>query len=392
MKWSLYATGLLGVLLFLGIACAPIDPPTTTGRSASKPTPDSSPAATNSAAPPPTSMGNDPHQVRLQAAITQVRKREVRVDHGFWTVFHAILGLGPKTVTLLNPATQERVNALDYIAKGGEVRGLSFLPREHGLDVQTAGGPHEQWVAQGHQDQFAAEMAQWRVSADLKFVVNTREYRFLDFVRHTKMRASLRKKQELSWAILVIGEYLGTNLSWTNDSGEALRFEDLVRYELDQPMDGAACGGTHRLFGLSWVYHLHRQKGGEITGVWKDLADNAERHKKLARGYQNADGSFSTNFFRDRGDARDQQLRMNTTGHTLEWLALALTDAELKEEWVQRAADRLALMFLEIERSGMESGSLYHAIHGLLMYYARVYGPEWLGDLAPPMALLPKGA
>jgi len=35
----------------------------------------------------------------------------------------------------------------------------------------------------------------------------------------------------------------------------------------------AACGGTHRLFGLSWVYHLHLQKGGKTEGVWRAIAD-----------------------------------------------------------------------------------------------------------------------
>ena len=41
-------------------------------------------------------------------------------------------------------------------------------------------------------------------------------------------------------------------------------------------------------------------------------------------------------------------------------------------------------MFLDIQNAPMEGGTLYHAVHGLLLYYARVYGPEKLGPLAPP--------
>jgi hypothetical protein len=77
------------------------------------------------------------------------------------------------------------------------------------------------------------------------------------------------------------------------------------------------------------------------------------------------------------------QLRMNTSGHIFEWLALSLTDAELKEQWMQDAANALTMMFFDIQGSAMESGTLYHAVHGLLIYYARVYGPEKLGPQNP---------
>ena len=85
-----------------------------------------------------------------------------------------------------------------------------------------------------------------------------------------------------------------TDIAWTNNLGEKVRFEELVRYELDQPMDIAACGGTHRLFGLTWAYHLHRAKGKPATGVWKDVADKIALYKKQAREFQNrADGAIT---------------------------------------------------------------------------------------------------
>jgi hypothetical protein len=312
-------------------------------------------------------------------AIDQVRHRDLLTTHGFWTIFHGILGLGP-SVELYNPDTKQRINAVDYICNGGDVRSMRFLPTEDGLDVETGA---EQFVSQGHQDQFIAEMTQWGMPIDRRFRVLGKDYTFIDFVRHCQMRARTTQHQELSWTILVLGQYLGTDIRWTNRAGEALTFEDLLRYELDQPMDTAACGGTHRLFDMTWVYHLHLQKGGKTEGVWKDVAAMIARHKELARQYQNADGSLSTNFFRGPGDARDRQLRMNTTGHTIEWLALAMTDAELRQSWMENAVNALALMFLEIQNADMESGSLYHATHGLLLYYARVFGPAWLGPNAP---------
>jgi hypothetical protein len=278
------------------------------------------------------------------------------------------------------PGTKQRVKALDYIAGGGELRGLRFLLTPHGVDVETQPGT---FISQGHQDQFVAEMVQWGVKPDKKFLVGGREVPFQAFLELTKARASVKARQELEWALLIIGEHFGTDARWTNNVGEALTFEDLLRAELDKPLTGAACGGTHRLFGLSWVYHRHLLKGKRPDGIWKEVAERTAEHKKLARRLQNPDGTFSTEFFRGRGNARDAKLRLNTTGHIFEWLALALSDAELHEGWVQEAANALSLMILEAQAAPLDGGSLYHAVHGLIIYHHRVYGADKLGRKPP---------
>lgn len=376
--WIGLAVGALAAIVCA--SCAPVDSPTVATKSLEE-----------SELPPPERLELTPSPLppgprpRIEAAIDNVRSREMLTTNGFWTVFHGILGLGPKAVTLRNPETGAHVNAVDYICNGGTVRGMQFISTKWGLDVQT--GP--QFVGQGHQDQFIAEMAQWGMPADRTFLVFGKEYTFMDFVRHAQARAQLTTNQELSWAILVIGQYLGTDITWTNGHGEQLHFEDLVRYELDQPIENAACGGTHRLFGLSWVLHLHLSKGGTKEGVWKDIAAKTAQYRDLAHKYQNPDGSFSTSFFRGPGNDPDRQLRINSTGHTLEWLSLALSTEELKQQWVQDAANALALMILDIQGQPMEGGTLYHAVHGLIIYYARVYDHHWLGELDPFLILPP---
>jgi hypothetical protein len=364
-----------------GVTCAPVDEPPpdeTRGPRAMAPGAGRTPSL-----PPPVASGS--LQARIEAAIEQTRKRDLLITNGFWTIFHGILGLGP-SVPLFDPKTNDRVNALDYLAAGGEIRGLRFLPTADGLDVETRPG---MFISQGHQDQFVAEMVQWGVSPGKRFVVGGKDYTFMDFLRHSKARASARQRQELEWAILIIGQHFGTDISWKNNAGEYVDFKDLLRQELDKPLTTAACGGTHRLFGLSWCYYLHLRRGGKADGIWKEVAERLADCKRTARRLQNPDGSFSTDFFKGRGNARDMQLRINTTGHIFEWLALALTDAELQEPWVQEAANALAMMFLEIQSQPMEGGSLYHAAHGLIIYHSRVWGAEKLGPLAPPVPLPP---
>lgn len=337
--------------------------------------------------PPPKLDSFEHLRTRVKAAIEQVHARELYTTNAFWTVFHGILGMGLEKATLKDLKTGTKVNAIDYICDGGEVRGLQFLPTPHGLDVMTANMQSLEGVAQGHQDQFIAEMAQWGMPSTRKFKVAGKDFTFDDFIRHSTMRASVTKNQELSWAIIIISQFHGTDYAWTNSHGEKLRFEDVVRYEINAPTDPAACGGTHRLFGFTWAYHLHTKKGGAKTGVWADTAAKIEEYKELAKKYQSrVDGSLSTEYFKGPGKNPDPQVRISTTGHIVEWLALALTDEELREPWMQDAVNALVQMMLEMKAEPIESGALYHAVHGLQLYYDRVFGTP-----APYLPLPPRG-
>ncbi len=369
-------------LLALAWGCAPTEDPAVSERKDDlKVLPLPTPVDVPKPLPVPEGLSD-----RIQTAVKSVRDRDLLTTNSFWTVFHGILGIGPD-VMLVNPDTKARTNAVEYICKGGEIRGLQFLPTRHGLDVRT--GPI--FEGQGHQDQFIAEMAQWGMPIDTKFIVGGKDFTYEDFVRHSLARVSLHANQELSWAILIISQYRSTNLTWTNEAGETLRFEDIVRYELDQPIDSAACGGTHRLFGLTWAYHLHMNRGGQQTGVWNDVVAKIEQQKKRARQYQNTDGSFSTKYLAGPGQAKEVQPRIGSTGHVLEWLSLALSNAELRETWVQDAANALSLLILDNQDQSIESGAMYHAAHGLQIYQARLSGAKGIGTTKFMVPLLAEG-
>jgi hypothetical protein len=327
---------------------------------------------------------------RIDATLESVHRRRLSKTNGFWTIFHGILGMGPEQTELLDRTTNTRYKAIDYIRDGRHVvRGLEFVRMgEAGWEVQTQPGTG---VGQGHQDQFVAEMTQWSMPLDKEFTFEDKKFTFADFARYSKARASIKAKQELSWAILIIGQYYGTDITWVNEAGEKIAFEDMVRYELNQPIVDTdkvdnhppACGGTHRLFGLTWVYHRHLAKGGQKTGVWRDVADKIDHYKKQARQFQNPDGAFSTNYLSGPGNVQDVPLRIGTTGHVLEWLALALTKEELAEAWVQEAVNALVMMILDSRTDPVEGGALYHAVHGLYIYRARVFGVSAPGLLIP---------
>jgi hypothetical protein len=362
---------LVGVLAFTGIACPPAPPVDTNKKDDAKVV----------IAPPEPLKDAEQLKTRIEAAVQQVHQRDLQASHGFWTVFHGILGSGLEKTMLTDPKSKQRINAIDYIANGGEIRGLKFEPTKYGLDVlDVKTFPDLQFIAQGHQDQFIAEMAQWGMPRDRTFKVGKATYKFEDFAHHSKMRASVKQNQELSWAIIIIAQYYGTDHRWTNSANEPLTFDDVVRYEVDASITEAACGGTHRLFGLTWAYYLHLKNGGKKTGVWIDVHDKIEAHKQLARKLRNPDSSFSTDYFKGPGNVSDPHLRIGTTGHIVEWLALAMTDEELRSPWMQDTVNALVQMILEMKNSEVDGGALYHATHGLHLYHVRVFGkaPDYL--------------
>lgn len=358
------------LLALLAGSCAPQDEP------ALKKAPRPEPVVEAKAPPAPDAL-----EPRIAGALEVVHSRDLRIDNGFWTIFHGILGMGPAT-TLYDPESHQRLNALDAICKGAKLRGLEFVKTEHGLDVVTQVGSG---VFQGHQDQFIAEMAQWGMDRNRPFTVDGKQYTFEDFIRQSKMRASITRNQELSWAVVIVSQYFGTRHTWTNAYGEKLSVEDLVRYELNQPIDMAACGGTHRLFGLTWAYHLHLSAGGQRDGVWGEVATKIEDCKAKALAFQNDDGSFSANYVSKPGKSLDLQMRIATTGHVLEWLALAMTDDELRLPRMQEAASALALMILSNQNNPLDGGALYHATHGLHLYQTRVFNTPPPAGLTIPL-------
>ena len=309
-------------------------------------------------------------QKRVEAALDQIDGRDLLTTHAFWTIFHGILGSGLEKTMLTDSLTKKKINAIDYICDGGKINGLQFDLTNDGLDVRI--GP--QFVGQGHQDQFIAEMAQWGMPFKRKFKVGGRDFTFEDFTRHSKMRSSVKKEQELSWAIIIIAQYYGTEIEWTNTYGEKLHYRDVVKYEVKASIDEAACGGTHRLFGMTWAYYLHLKAGGKTDGVWRDVAAKIETYKALAREQQGPDGACSTDYFKGKGRNPDPQMRISTSGHTVEWLALAMTDEELRSPWMQDAVNALSMQILDMKDSEVEGGALYHAAHGLHLYHMRVFG------------------
>jgi hypothetical protein len=174
---------------------------------------------------------------------------------------------------------------------------------------------------------------------------------------------------------MALSAWLPPESSWTASDGRAWTIEDVVAMEAAADIDGAACGGCHRLFGLVQALAAHRAgANGSERGGWADAEARIEACIEIARRHQQPDGSFSVHFFERPGTSADVFARLGATGHIFEFLVAALDDERLAEPWVTRAATRLVTLLEQTADVDVECGALYHAVHGLRLYRERVCG------------------
>jgi len=317
---------------------------------------------------------------RIDAVIAQARDTR-RLDaavHGAWQAVHGILAFGPDFPI----AHDDEVSpALDYLLGGGPMTGWLLRPGSPGVVAVVEEGST---MGQGHPDQWLGYLSQCGVATagaglvdglplTATLVVGGREYALADLL--AQARHDIRPGQECSWTLMALTAYLPLDAAWEAGDGRRWTTEDVVRMEAEADIVGAACGGSHRLYGLATAVNAYRaahSAGPPAGSGWEAaedvLADSIDR----ARRYQQPDGSFSVAYFERPTASPDAFATLGATGHVFEVLALVLDDDTLSEPWVTRAATRLVTLLERTADVDVECGALYHAVHGLAIYRRRI--------------------
>jgi hypothetical protein len=175
---------------------------------------------------------------------------------------------------------------------------------------------------------------------------------------------------------MAFATYLPEDETWEASNGEKWDLSRVIKMELDADLHSSACGGSHRLYGLATAVNRYRgrhpEAGETLPEPWKSAEHTIANSIDLSRRFQQADGSFSTQFFERPASSIDVFAKLSSSGHIFEFLAVALPADRLREPWVLRAADRLAITLEQTTDIDIECGALYHAAHGLLLYRNRL--------------------
>lgn len=288
-------------------------------------------------------------------------------DHNPWELMHAYVAYGVDTRIRRGGPEGEPVNALAYISINGPAKGQRLLRIEEDRVAVDKG-----YGVQGHFGQFLAILAQSRVSPDYPLQIDERTFTVADLIESEKL--GCRTGMELTFKLISLAYYLPSDATWKNADGEDWSISRLVREEIAAPIHDAACGGTHRLMGLSYAVHHRRKQGQPIDGEFARAEKYTRDYQTWAFKLQNPDGSFSTAWLYRKDDQPDLARKLQTSGHILEWLAFSLSNEELHGEPARKAVRFLSRMLVENPERPWEIGPLGHGMHSLLIYDRRMFG------------------
>ncbi|MBP60310.1 MAG: hypothetical protein CMJ62_02180 [Planctomycetaceae bacterium] len=320
----------------------------------------------------PLSVARSPKMRQLRNKIENVleiyyRRHLNSKEHCPWAIMHSFIAYGVDTQVRLHRPGGRRMNAIGLLCYNGRTAGQQIFYLSDG-QLRTKTGPG----VQGHEGQFLAMLAQSRVQSDYPLRVGGVEFSVSDLIEYEK--TTCYAGTELTFKLIALVHYLPTDCQWTNDRGENWDFQRLVQEELAQPVRGAACGGTHRLMGLSYAVRTRENQDGEFIGEWQRAKQFVEEYHKYAFSLQNRDGSFSSNWFKGRGNWGDVHRKIETTGHTLEWLVYSLPRERLGDSRVVKSVDYLASLLKNNRYVDFKVGPRGHGLHALALYEHRVFG------------------
>jgi hypothetical protein len=289
---------------------------------------------------------------------------------------HAFIAFGVRTQVRRDGPTGDPVNAIGWLCWGGRCQGGPLIVLE-GDRLIARQGPG----MQGHAGQFMGMLAQSRVPTSYEMKIGAKSFTVADLIEQEKL--DCQADSELTFKLIGLMHYLKSDETWTSRHGQQWSIPRLIREELKAPIRGAACGGTHRLFGLSMAYIKRAKRGEPLDGEYLRAKKYiAEYHRYTFGSLQNPDGSFSTEWFTRPANRDDLDRKIQTTGHITEWLAFSLSDEQLREPRMIKAIDFLAHSLVENPERPWSIGPLGHALHAVVMYDERVFA-------APPPAPAP---
>ena len=349
------------------------------------PTPEES-TETNSVESVPVEL---PPLTRNQKALREQVRRVLRYyyehplntnERSPWEVMHLALSYEVHSRILQGGPQGKPVSAVGWLCFNQNCRRMKLMYVDDEGELNVRVGP----ALQGHRGQLLAILAQAKVSSEYPMRVDGHEFKIKDLIR-SEMETCY-PRTELTFKLIGLMHYLDSETQWVNDQGMQWNMRKLVTEEIRQPIRGAACGGTHRLSGLTLAYKTREARGEPVDGEYAQAKRFIAQHQQYTFRTQNPDGSFSTNWFQGREDQQDIDRKLKTTGHMLEWLLYSATDKELYNPRTTKAVYFLTNLMYQNRYRDWEVGPLGHALHALVVYDRLMFSKyDSPGDM--PMAI-----
>ena len=302
---------------------------------------------------------------RIDKVILKVHARPLRSDVNTpWVVMHAIVAF-EKDLEVFDANAGKKRNAIDYITRHAKFEGKLIYQDEDGMPMLMTRGPGDKsFLVQDHVDQYLFAYADAGVDLDRKILSRTgRKFKVRDKLSFAKK--GFREDQELGWTLVAVSTYVPFDEEWEADTGKKYRVEDVMRLAIGRDPRRETEGGPHHLYGVAYALRRYLDQGGKLEGTWREAKKYLDKYAVLSKEYQQADGAFSAAVFFRSARPRTPRHLVSTTGHALEWMSVAMSPDELRQDWVLKAVERLVVDLEKFPTKVFSDGGLYHAAHAL---------------------------
>lgn len=304
---------------------------------------------------------------RIRTCLSYYFQHATSVDERSpWGIMHSLIAFGVDTELV---ADNKRVNAIGWLCFNRPCKGMTLMTVKDGQLIMRENGPGYQ----GHDGQLLSMLALSGVKSNYPIRVEGHEFTVADLVAYEQLHC--KPKTELTFQLIGLAHYLPSDATWEDKTGGEWSIPRLIREELAQPVNGAACGGTHRLIGLSMAMKTRQKRGEPMDGEWLRAQKFIVSYQQHAFKLQNRDGSFSTSWLEKRDDSGDIDRRIQTSGHILEWLIFSLPEKDLTDPRMVKGISYLTSTLMNNERD-WEIGPRGHALRALALYNERVFGDK----------------
>jgi len=200
-----------------------------------------------------------------------------------------------------------------------------------------------------------------------------------------------RRQQEYEWTAISYSRYLYPARRWENRYGQPIDVAALVDELMEQPMPNGVCGGAHRLEALVVLLRADDTHHALPKRTRRKIIDYLARISALLTASQHTDGYWNRDWYRGSpgtaetatakaGGKQDTMYdRILTTGHHLEWLALAPPEVQPPQETIVRAGQWLARAMLAEDAKNLKKhyGPFSHAARALCLWRSRDPYEAW---------------
>lgn len=253
----------------------------------------------------------------------------------------------------------------------------------------TEDSPHKLTGAV-HVDDLMATLAESGVPLSEPLVTREKTVRVADLL-HSAMRRFHRRQQEYEWTAISYARYLFPANRWENRYGQPVDVASLVDELLEQPLPNGVCGGAHRIEALVILLRADDSHHVLPQRTRKKIIAHLRHISSLITASQSPDGYWDRDWHmgaaagtsttsKGQPEASGRMYdRILTTGHQLEWLALAPPEVQPPRETVVRAAQWLVRAMLSESDANLKAhyGPFSHAARALCLWRSKEPYEAW---------------